>query len=66
MEASGEGVAALHCWLAGWLVEEYANKMNVVAVQLGRKGIAKQIFLVLARPTLKLTTSRPSSTWRAC
>ncbi|MFM0280510.1 LysR family transcriptional regulator [Paraburkholderia sediminicola] len=41
MVASGRGVAAL----PRWLVEEYAGKMNVVPVRLGRKGIAKQIFL---------------------
>jgi LysR family transcriptional regulator for metE and metH len=41
MVASGRGVAAL----PRWLVEEYADKMNVVPVRLGRKGIAKQIFL---------------------
>jgi LysR family transcriptional regulator for metE and metH len=41
MVASGRGVAAL----PRWLVEEYAGKMNVVAVRLGRKGIPKQIFL---------------------
>jgi LysR family transcriptional regulator for metE and metH len=41
MVASGRGVAAL----PRWLVEEYADKMNIVPVRLGRKGIAKQIFL---------------------
>ena len=41
MVASGRGVAAL----PRWLVEEYAGKLNVTAVKLGRKGIAKQIFL---------------------
>lgn len=41
MVASGRGVAAL----PRWLVDEYAGKMNVVPVRLGRKGIAKQIFL---------------------
>ncbi|MFL9902571.1 LysR family transcriptional regulator [Paraburkholderia fungorum] len=41
MVASGRGVAAL----PRWLVEEYAGKMNIVPVRLGRKGIAKQIFL---------------------
>ncbi|WP_256972138.1 LysR substrate-binding domain-containing protein, partial [Paraburkholderia caledonica] len=38
MVASGRGVAAL----PRWLVEEYAGKMNIVPVRLGRKGIAKQ------------------------
>src|SRR6201996_2554924 len=41
MVASGRGVAALPRWLA----EEYAAKMPVVPLRLGRKGIAKQIFL---------------------
>ncbi|CAN7767441.1 LysR family transcriptional regulator [Caballeronia sp. dw_19] len=41
MVASGRGVAAL----PRWLVEEYADKVAVNAVRLGKKGIAKQIFL---------------------
>ena len=41
MVASGRGVAAL----PRWLVEEYAQKMDVVPVRLGPGGIAKQIFL---------------------
>jgi LysR family transcriptional regulator for metE and metH len=41
MVESGRGVAAL----PRWLVEEYAGKMNLVPVRLGKKGIAKQIFL---------------------
>lgn len=41
MVASHRGVAALPRWLA----EEYASKMPVVPVRLGRQGIAKQIFL---------------------
>ncbi|WP_225783080.1 LysR family transcriptional regulator [Xenophilus sp. Marseille-Q4582] len=41
MVASGRGVAAL----PRWLVEEYADKMAVVPVRLGPRGIAKQIFL---------------------
>jgi LysR family transcriptional regulator, regulator for metE and metH len=41
MVESGRGVAAL----PRWLVEEYADKMNIVPVRLGRGGIAKQIFL---------------------
>lgn len=41
MVASGRGVAAL----PRWLVDEYAAKFDVVAVKLGRHGIAKQIFL---------------------
>ncbi|UXY16929.1 LysR family transcriptional regulator [Chitiniphilus purpureus] len=41
MVASGRGVAAL----PRWLVEEYADKLDLRAVRLGRSGIAKQIFL---------------------
>lgn len=41
MVASGRGVAAL----PRWLVEEYAERMEVVPVRLGSQGIAKQIFL---------------------
>ena len=41
MVASGRGVGAL----PRWLVEEYAAKLPIVPVRLGRKGIAKQIFL---------------------
>ncbi|WP_219216315.1 LysR family transcriptional regulator [Variovorax boronicumulans] len=41
MVASGRGVAAL----PRWLVEEYAQKMDIVPVRLGPRGIAKQIFL---------------------
>jgi len=41
MVASGRGVAAL----PRWLVQEYADKMDVVAVPLGPRGIAKQIYL---------------------
>lgn len=41
MVASGRGVAAL----PRWLVEEYAAKLDISAVKLGRNGIAKQIFL---------------------
>ncbi|EJM95764.1 LysR family transcriptional regulator [Herbaspirillum sp. YR522] len=41
MVASGRGVAAL----PRWLVLEYADKMDVVPVRLGKKGIAKHIFL---------------------
>ena len=41
MVASGRGVAALpRC-----LVEEYADKLEIVPVRLGRHGISKQIFL---------------------
>ena len=41
MVASGRGVAAL----PRWLVEEYADKLDIVPVRLGPRGIAKQIFL---------------------
>ena len=41
MVASGRGVTAL----PRWLVQEYAARMNVVAVRIGAKGIAKQIHL---------------------
>ena len=41
MVESGRGVAAL----PRWLVDEYAARMAVVPVRLGRRGIAKQIFL---------------------
>jgi LysR family transcriptional regulator for metE and metH len=41
MVASGRGVAAL----PGWLVAEYAGKVAISSVRLGRHGIAKQIFL---------------------
>lgn len=41
MVASGRGVAAL----PRWLVQEYAGKMEVVPVKLGRQGVSKQIFL---------------------
>lgn len=41
MVASGRGVAAL----PAWLVAEYARKVDVRALRLGRSGIAKQIFL---------------------
>jgi LysR family transcriptional regulator for metE and metH len=39
MVASGRGVAAL----PRWLVEEYAQRMDVLPVQLGKRGVAKQI-----------------------
>lgn len=41
MVASDRGVAAL----PRWLVEEYAGRMEIAPVRLGRAGIAKQIFL---------------------
>jgi LysR family transcriptional regulator for metE and metH len=39
MVESGRGVAALPRWLA----EEYAEKMDIVSIRLGRRGIPKQI-----------------------
>ncbi|WP_322049390.1 LysR family transcriptional regulator [Paraburkholderia sp. J67] len=41
MVASNRGVAALPKWLA----EEYADRMTLASVKLGKEGIAKQIFL---------------------
>ena len=41
MVASGRGVAAL----PRWLVEEQSAKFDVAPVKLGRRGVAKQIFL---------------------
>lgn len=41
MVSSGRGVAAL----PRWLVDEYADKLPLFPVRLGKKGIAKQIFL---------------------
>ncbi len=41
MVAAGRGVAAL----PRWLVQDYAQKMAIVPVRLGKQGIAKQIFL---------------------
>jgi LysR family transcriptional regulator for metE and metH len=43
MVASGRGVAAL----PRWLVREYRNKLPIIPVRLGRRGVAKQIFLGL-------------------
>lgn len=41
MVASGRGVTAL----PRWLVEEYASKLDVVPIKLGKQGIHKNIFL---------------------
>ncbi len=41
MVASGRGVTAL----PRWLVDHYADRMEIAAVRLGPRGIAKQIFL---------------------
>jgi len=43
MVASGRGVTAL----PRWLVEEHAERMDIVPVRLGRHGLKKQIFLGL-------------------
>lgn len=43
MVASGRGVTAL----PRWLVEEYAERMDISPVRLGRHGLKKQIFLGL-------------------
>lgn len=48
MVACGRGVAAL----PRWLVEEFSEKYPVRAVQLGSKGIQKQIFLGVRRSEL--------------
>ncbi|GAA4022265.1 LysR family transcriptional regulator [Actimicrobium antarcticum] len=40
MVAAGRGVAAL----PGWLVAEYADKVAITPVRLGRNGIPKQLF----------------------
>lgn len=41
MVASGRGVSAL----PRWLVEEYADALDIVPIRLGKRGVAKQIFL---------------------
>jgi Transcriptional regulator len=41
MVASGRGVSAL----PRWLVREYADKMDIVPLRLGARGIKKQIYL---------------------
>jgi len=41
MVASGRGVAAL----PRWLVQEYGARFSIAALTLGRRGIAKQIYL---------------------
>jgi LysR family transcriptional regulator for metE and metH len=50
MVASGRGVTAL----PRWLVQEYAARMNVVALRIGDKGIAKQIHLGLREADLSV------------
>ena len=51
MVASGRGVAALPRWLA----EEYARKLDLAVVKLGRHGIPKQIFLGIRETDAGLT-----------
>ena len=41
MVASGRGVSAL----PRWLVEEYAARLDIAPVRLGKHGVAKQIYL---------------------
>lgn len=41
MVESGRGVGAL----PRWLVEEYANKLDILPIRLGKNGVSKQIFL---------------------
>lgn len=50
MVACDRGVAAL----PAWLVAEYQEKIPVVAVRLGRHGIAKQIFLGVRTPDVEI------------
>ncbi|MEM9217052.1 MAG: LysR family transcriptional regulator [Cyanobacteria bacterium P01_F01_bin.150] len=50
MVACGRGVAAL----PRWLVEEFAEKYTVRAVQLGTNGVHKQIFLGVRRADLEV------------
>ena len=45
MVAGGRGVTAL----PRWLVEEYADKLELTVVRLGAKGVAKQIFVGIRR-----------------
>jgi LysR family transcriptional regulator for metE and metH len=48
MVASGRGVAAL----PRWLVLEYASKLDIVPIRLGKNGIAKQISLGAREPDI--------------
>ncbi|AMN45968.1 LysR family transcriptional regulator [Steroidobacter denitrificans] len=50
MVEGGRGVTAL----PRWLVEEYAGRMAITAVRLGRNGIAKQIFLGMREADLEI------------
>jgi LysR family transcriptional regulator for metE and metH len=50
MVAGGRGVAAL----PRWLVEEFSKNYPVHALQLGAKGVHKQIFLGIRQSDLEL------------
>ncbi|AAZ98238.1 Possible Transcriptional Regulator, Fis family [Thiobacillus denitrificans ATCC 25259] len=50
MVASGRGVAAL----PRWLVEAQADSFDVAAVRLGRRGMAKQIFVGLREADVEI------------
>ncbi|WP_039918644.1 LysR family transcriptional regulator [Cellvibrio mixtus] len=50
MVASGRGVTAL----PRWLVEEYASKLDVVPLRLGKQGIHKNIFLGIREPDMSI------------
>jgi LysR family transcriptional regulator for metE and metH len=50
MVASGRGVTAL----PRWLVEECAEKLNIVPVRLGKKGVPKQIFVGVRKDDLEI------------
>jgi Transcriptional regulator len=50
MVASGRGVAAL----PRWLVEEYADRLPITPIRLGRQGIAKQIFLGMRETDMEI------------
>ncbi|MGC4044980.1 MAG: LysR substrate-binding domain-containing protein [Armatimonas sp.] len=50
MVASGRGVAAL----PRWLVDEYADRVAITPVRLGRHGIPKQIHLGIREADLDI------------
>ena len=50
MVASDRGVTAL----PRWLVEEYASKLDIVPIQLGKLGIHKQIFLGIREADIEI------------
>ncbi|RYY04259.1 MAG: LysR family transcriptional regulator [Gammaproteobacteria bacterium] len=50
MVASDRGVTAL----PRWLVEEYASKLDIVPIQLGKVGIHKQIFLGIREADIEI------------